>query len=179
MRAVRPKITRTSRVLRVSIGVLLGLAMTQTGSGYFTVAQGSPVVTADVRLGREVYLANCVACHQLSGAGVRSSVPPLAGSVPELMAVDGGRQYLLNAVINGVSGELWVAGERFDGLMPSWRQLEDEQLAAVLNYIAYDWGNVAQLPQGAVAFTPFEVAAKRTKLILPREISRSRPATTD
>jgi hypothetical protein len=34
-----------------------------------------------------------------------------------------------------------VAGQNYNNAMPQWKQLPDEQLAAILTYIRSDWGN--------------------------------------
>jgi len=142
-------------------------------------AQGALLGATDVRHGRAIYIANCAVCHQLAGTGVKASVPPLSENVPNLLAQNGGRRYLLSALLNGVSGDVTVEGTTYDGLMPAWRHLSDSQLAAVLNYISYDWGNVDRLPNGTSAFTPFEVVAARTDAQASRAVASSRPATED
>ncbi|HZJ10390.1 MAG TPA: cytochrome c [Trueperaceae bacterium] len=140
-------------------------------------AQGVPVDLVDTRLGKAVYAANCAACHQVTGTGVRTAVPALAGTVPALLWEEGGREYLLAVVLNGMSGELSVAGERYHGVMPSWNHLSDVQLASVLNYLATGWRNVELLPGDALAFTPLEVALARVSVKSPSEIVKSRPPT--
>lgn len=166
----------TAAEIRRTLGAsLLALLTLASALMAVVVAQGSPPEGADVRLGQAVYVANCAGCHQLSGEGVRAAVPPLAGSVPELLAEGPGREYLLHAVVHGMNGKLTVSGRVFNGVMPSWRHLSDAQLAAVLNYVAYDWGNVEQLPRSFSAFTPFEIASTRTDFVAPRAVSDMRP----
>ena len=38
-------------------------------------------------------------------------------------------------VIYGLSGEIEVAGKRFNGVMPPWGHLSNEEIAAVLNLV--------------------------------------------
>lgn len=138
-------------------------------------AQGVPLEQADIRPGAAVYLANCAACHQPRGSGLRGSVPPLAGNVSSLLATVDGRNYLINALLYGVSGPVTVAGERFDGLMPSWRHLSDAQLASVLNYAASAWVDEGALAAGLEAITPLEVSLSRTHVLQSSEVGRLRP----
>ena len=129
----------------------------------------------DTRPGAAVYLANCASCHQMTGAGLKRAVPPLAGTVPALLAEPGGRDYLKAVLLNGLSGRLISGGEPYDGLMPSWRHLSDAQLASVMNYLATAWDNADALPPRLPAFTPLEVSLERGQVKRPAEVLRMRP----
>lgn len=111
--------------------------------------------------GESVYSSNCAACHQGNGQGIPSAFPPLAGHVPDLLAAENGRTYLIDVLLYGLSGEINVQGTTYNGAMPGWAQLTDEQLAAVLTYIATGWDN--ELPEDFEPFTAEEVAAERDK----------------
>jgi mono/diheme cytochrome c family protein len=115
----------------------------------------------DVGEGEQVYSAQCAACHQASGEGVPGAFPPLAGHVPELAVAEGGREYLINVVLYGLQGEIEVHGETYDGVMPAWAQLDDEQIADVLNYTLTAWDNQELLPEDFEAFDAEEVEAQR------------------
>ncbi len=92
--------------------------------------------------GEKVYAANCAACHQASGKGA-GTIKPLDGS-PVVLSADKIRQ--IKTVLDGVN----------NGAMPSWKQLSDTELAAVITYTKNHWGNhTGQLVQ------PSEVAAAR------------------
>jgi len=120
-----------------------------------------PLAGLDTTSGRAVYEANCAGCHGFTGEGLRGAVPPLAGNVPVLLAREGGREYLVGVLLTGLSGEIEVLGERYDGVMPSWAHLGEAQVADVLNHVATAWGNAALLPPDAVEFTDLEVGMAR------------------
>lgn len=90
--------------------------------------------------GAQIYAMTCVACHQLSGAGLPSQFPPLAGSE----FVTGDEQRLIHIVLRGLTGEVEVEGEMFKGDMPGWAPaLNDAQVALVLSYVRKSFGNNA------------------------------------
>ncbi len=89
--------------------------------------------------GAKVYAANCQACHQANGQGVKGAFPPLDGSAvvmntPQQIAI----------LLNG------------KGAMPSWKGLSDVELAAVATYTKNAWGNKA-----GAAVQPAEFKAAR------------------
>lgn len=111
--------------------------------------------------GESVYQSNCVACHQANGEGIPSAFPPLAGHVPDLLARDGGRTYLAHTLLYGLQGSITVDGATYNGAMPAWQQLDDDQLAGVLTYISTAWENEADLPEDFEPFTAEEIASQR------------------
>lgn len=113
------------------------------------------------QLGQETFDANCAACHQASGEGVPAAFPPLAGHLPDVVAADGGRQYLIHVLLYGLQGEIDVNGATYNGVMPAWAQFSDEQIAAVLNYALHSWGNDEMLPEGFEPLAADEIAAER------------------
>jgi cytochrome c oxidase subunit 2 len=89
--------------------------------------------------GAKVYAANCQACHQANGQGVKGAFPALDGSAvvmntPQQIAI----------LLNG------------KGAMPSWKGLSDVELAAVATYVKNAWGNKA-----GAAIQPAEFKAAR------------------
>jgi mono/diheme cytochrome c family protein len=46
-------------------------------------------------------------------------------------------------MLNGHQGPMSVKGGTYNGAMPAWKQLNDEQIASILTYIRSDWGNNA------------------------------------
>jgi mono/diheme cytochrome c family protein len=80
--------------------------------------------------GREVYLANCAACHQGTGVGVPGSFPPLADN-PNI----GDSGYVRDVILNGKTGPIDVNGVTFDAEMPAQAQLSDDEVDAVIAYI--------------------------------------------
>ncbi|QEA11648.1 c-type cytochrome [Comamonas flocculans] len=87
--------------------------------------------------GGAIYAANCASCHQASGAGLPGVFPPLDGSE----WVHGSPKILANIVLHGIDGEITVKGNTYKGLMPSFAQLSDAELAGVLTHIRSSWSN--------------------------------------
>ncbi len=73
-------------------------------------------------------------------------------------------------LLYGVHDQVEVEGQMYDGLMPAWTQLEDGQIADVLNYISTALENEIALPEGFEPFTAEEVAAERDLSFAPRDV---------
>lgn len=87
--------------------------------------------------GAAIFAANCASCHQATGAGLPGVFPPLDGSE----WVHGSPKVLANIVLHGINGEINVKGTSYKGLMPSFQQLSDAELAGVLTHIRSSWSN--------------------------------------
>jgi cytochrome c oxidase subunit 2 len=99
-------------------------------------------LTDIVARGEKVYAANCAACHQPNGKGA-GPIKPLDGSA---IVQDADKSKQIQVVLNG------------RGAMPSWKQLSDTDLAAVISYTKNNWSNhTNQVVQ------PAEVLAQRGK----------------
>lgn len=99
-----------------------------------------PVQLTRAQLGKPVYMANCIACHQANGLGVPGAFPPLAGSE----WVTGSEERLVRIVLHGLQGPIKVAGQDYNNVMaPLGGVLKDEQIANVLSYVRQTWGNEA------------------------------------
>jgi cytochrome c oxidase subunit II len=90
--------------------------------------------------GAKVYAANCAACHQANGQG-SGPFKPLDGSA--IVTAEDSSAYI-NIMLNG------------KGAMPSWKQLSDTEIAAVMTYAKNSWSNNTQR-----AVQPAEVLAAR------------------
>jgi mono/diheme cytochrome c family protein len=107
---------------------------TREGNAAAPVAQDPKV------LGRRIFMADCVACHQATGLGLPGAFPPLAGSE----WATGPDERIIRIVLSGLSGPITVKGTPFNSVMPPLGPLlRDEQLAAVLTYVRSEWGNNA------------------------------------
>jgi mono/diheme cytochrome c family protein len=126
-------------------------------------------------LGETTYRANCTACHQTTGQGISGAFPPLAGHIPGLYNAAEGRQYIINVVLYGLQGALRVKDADYNGVMPGWPQLSDDQLAATLNHELNSWGNDALLLDFR-PILPEEVAAERGKDMTSAKVLELRPA---
>lgn len=89
-----------------------------------------------IAAGKNVYAANCQACHQADGKGIPNAFPPLANS--DYLNANPSRA--LGVVLNGLSGEITVNGEKYNGVMPK-QTLSDEAAANVITYILNNFGN--------------------------------------
>lgn len=115
----------------------------------------APVVKAAnkedrIKLGKGVYEANCLACHQPDGKGIPKAFPPLAKS--DYLNADVTRG--IQAILKGLTGEITVNGEQYNSVMPAVA-LNDEQIANVLTYVLNNWGN------NKAEVTPEQVAKQR------------------
>lgn len=132
-----------------------------TPAGEPTPAAQATAGDWDAQLGETVFAANCASCHQASGQGIPGAFPPLAGHAPELVAADGGRAYLANTLLYGLQGQIAVGGTSYNGVMPAWAHLGDDQLAAVANHVLYAWDNDQALPDDFAPIARDEIAAAR------------------
>ncbi len=107
--------------------------------------------------GEKVYAANCAACHQANGKG-GGPIKPLDGS-PVVLSNDKGQQ--IHTLLEG----------RNNGAMPSWKQLSDTEIAAVITYTKNNWSNkTGQLVQ------PSDVNVVRSGKELPATGGGAAPA---
>lgn len=110
-----------------------------------TKAAAKPAAAKDLskeellKKGEGVYKANCVACHQGNGAGLPPTFPSLVGS----------------KVANGPADAHILQTLDPKPPMPSFKQLSDVELAAVITYERLSWGNKGSIVQ------PSQVAALR------------------
>lgn len=102
--------------------------------------EGKPAGAGGAADGLQIYTANCVACHQATGAGLPGVFPPLGGSEWVL----GSDKLAINILLHGVSGKLTVKDVAYSGQMPAFKdKLNDAEIAAVLSYIRANFGNSA------------------------------------
>ncbi len=107
--------------------------------------------------GADVYSANCASCHQATGAGIPGAFPPLAANA--INHAKNNREYLPAAIINGLTGEIDVNGQTYNGAMPAWKHLSDNEISAVINHVISAWDDST----GIEKYTPDEIAAIRAK----------------
>ena len=98
----------------------------------------SKVWTLDdiTKRGEKVYAANCAACHQPNGKGA-GPIKPLDGAA---VVLDADKTKQIKVLLNGQNNLA----------MPSWKQLSDTDIAAVITYTKNNWSNkTGQLVQPA------------------------------
>ena len=86
--------------------------------------------------GKNVFEANCSACHQPNGEGIPNAFPPLAKS--DFLNADHDRA--IGILLNGRSGPITVNGKSYDSVMPAIA-LNSEQIANALTYVLNSFGN--------------------------------------
>ncbi|MEP7297823.1 MAG: cytochrome c oxidase subunit II [Burkholderiales bacterium] len=92
--------------------------------------------------GEKVYAANCAVCHLPTGKG-GGPIKPLDGAA---VVLDADKTKQVHVLLNGQN----------NGAMPSWKQLSDTEIAAVITYTKNNWSNkTGQLVQ------PSDVVAAR------------------
>ena len=85
---------------------------------------------------KDSYEANCSSCHMPDGKGVPGQQPPLQGS----RFVAGPPQPLIRLLLEGAS---WRTDKRpaWPNEMPTFEDLPDDEIAAVLTYVRGSFGN--------------------------------------
>lgn len=86
--------------------------------------------------GKQIFSQSCIACHQAEGQGIPGAFPPLAGS--DYFAKDVNK--IINAVSNGLTGEITVNGKKYNNIMPK-QVFTDEDLSYVVTYVLNNFGN--------------------------------------
>jgi mono/diheme cytochrome c family protein len=129
----------------------------------FTTAS-SPAAAADAAKpayagGAETFQANCAVCHGAKGLGQPSLAPPLTSYPARYASVADGRRQLAMTVLNGMFGGIDVDGKHYDFKMPEFTALDDEALAAVLNFVVFDIGGASDHIK---PMTAADIAAERS-----------------
>lgn len=89
-----------------------------------------------IEFGRETYASVCQACHMADGTGIEGAFPPVAGSD----YITDNPDLAISAVVHGLSGEITVNGEVYNGVMPR-QNLTNEEVANVVTYIMNEFDN--------------------------------------
>lgn len=131
-------------------------------------------VAADER-GAALFAEHCVACHDAHGSGVPGFGPPLAGPVAARYLAPGGRAYLAQVVVHGISGVFELAGQRQFAAMPAHEKLSDDELARVLNHVLGAL-NATALPPGFEPLASSDIAAARSVRRTPGELHKTKAA---
>jgi mono/diheme cytochrome c family protein len=122
----------------------------------YSVAREQPAVSSfrtSIARGKELYLLQCLACHQVDGGGVPHLNAPLDGSAN---VTGNDKAKLIKIVLNGLKGEE-IEGETYNNVMASHKELTDRQIADILTYVRNSWTNKAS------QVTTAEVKAIRAK----------------
>ena len=134
------------------------LTLSQFGDQRTRAELSGPVAAAGGAVdGKALYAAQCAACHQATGAGLPGVFPPLDGSE----WVQGEPRVLANILLHGITGEITVKGNKYQGAMPAFPQLSDAELAGIASFIRSNWSNKAE-PLQAELFAKERADGSRT-----------------
>src|SRR5450631_4518777 len=154
-----------SQVVGVRRLVLAALALSACAGGLESpraLAQGAAGDPQWQALGARTYDNNCSGCHQRSGRGIAGGFPPLAGHAPQVLEQKG-RGYMVRVVLFGLTGAITVDGTPYNGAMPSWSALKDDEIAAVIDHVLTNWGNDQHLPKDFTPIVAQDIAAARAE----------------
>lgn len=102
----------------------------------------APPPQSGMSAGQAIYAHACVSCHEADGSGAPRIYPPLPGNA-NLQSTDPAST--LRIILEGVQTVTTPRAPN-PGSMPAYtKQLSDEEIADVANYIRNSWGNAAPL----------------------------------
>jgi len=127
-----------------------------------TAASAAPEMT----LGQTLYEKNCAFCHRNKGTGIEGAMPPLAGN----QAIAKESRYNIQTVLYGLSGQITVLENLYNGSMPGFSHLTDQEIAEVINYYTAAWDNKADFQ----AVKDSDVAAERKTAKTPDKVRQYR-----
>jgi mono/diheme cytochrome c family protein len=103
-------------------------------------AQGPAPTEAEMAAGKDVYAHNCIACHEADGSSSPRVYPPLNGNAL-LQSTDASST--LRIILDGAQTVTTPRAPN-TGSMPAYaKDLSDQQVADVTNYIRNSFGNAA------------------------------------
>jgi mono/diheme cytochrome c family protein len=106
----------------------------------------SPPPQAEMTAGAATYARACVACHEADGSGAPRIYPPLPGNA-NLQSRD--PSSALRVILDGAQTVTTPRAPNA-GSMPAYaKQLSDQDIADVTNYVRNSWGNAAPLVTAA------------------------------
>ena len=150
-------------------------ANTKTATPAASGNVGGPLLAdADTSAGEEIFTGNCATCHQTTGKGVAGAFPPLVGHAPEVANAQGGHEYMEKLLLYGLQGEINVSGQTYNGVMPAWSQLSDDDIANALNYVLSTWGNADAMPADYPAFTADGIKSQRADNLSSQQVYQLR-----
>ena len=140
--------------LKIVLVLVISFLMNNQESESVQAQTSQPLLKASIARGKELYLLQCLACHQVDGGGVPHLNAPLDGSAN----VNGkDKVKLIKIVLTGQKG-VEIEGESYSNVMASHQDLSDQQIADILTYVRNSWTNKAS------AVTATEVKQVRAKL---------------
>ena len=117
-------------------------------------------------LGEWSYFRNCANCHGADGRGW-DQYPGLYYT-GLLLTVPGGREYLVDLHLYGLTSDRWGAP------MPPMGHMHDIEVAAVINYVLTRFAQKVDIAESEL-FTPQDIAERRLRDLSPRQVNAYRP----
>lgn len=103
-----------------------------------------PAAAADLAAqGKDLFAANCAACHNADASGITGVAPPLANALRERLGSPAGQSYLANVLVHGLAGPIESQGQSFNGVMPPFAALSHASLLAVMAWLNTQNGQAA------------------------------------
>jgi mono/diheme cytochrome c family protein len=133
---------------RMSVFFVMAIGLMSQTKKPAVPAQGG--MQASITRGKQVYMEQCLSCHQADAGGVQGMNPSLI----KAKFVLGDKATLVKIVLNGLTG-VEIDGDSYNGVMAPHADLTDLQIADVLTYVRNNFGNKAS------AITPAQVKAIR------------------
>lgn len=112
----------------------------------------TPPGEAEMKAGQAIYAKFCIACHEADGSGAPRIYPPLPANAL-LQSIN--PSSTLRIILDGAHTVTTPRAPNTGEMPPYAKQLSDEDIAAVTNYIRNSWGNAGPL------VTPAQVAKAR------------------
>jgi mono/diheme cytochrome c family protein len=112
----------------------------------------APPPQPEMAAGKATYDHLCIACHEADGSGAPRIYPPLPGNA-NLQTNDPAST--LRIMLDGAQTVTTPRAPNTGSMPPYAKDLSDQQIADVTNYIRNSWGNAAPL------VTPEQVAKAR------------------
>ena len=98
--------------------------------------------------GGNLYDQNCASCHGSDAGGIAGAFPPLINTE----RVTGDKSVSIRILLHGLSGEIEVNGQTYQGVMPSFKaRMSAAEIAAILNYLrSQSSGDLPEITQNDV-----------------------------
>jgi hypothetical protein len=114
-------------------------------------------------LGETIFVGQCRSCHAA------------LGHLGEVVAAEGGRDYLIEFMLYGFDGEAEIDGQMIDFYHDPFDDYSNEAIAAVSNHMLVSWGNADVLPETFEFYVPDEIEAFRDRDLSPEDMPERRP----
>ena len=128
-----------------------------------------------IKQGKKMYARQCQQCHQVDGNGIEGVYPHLNNSSWVLGENEEDKMRLVKLLLLGMSGEIIVDEQTYNGNMPPVGMWKDRDIAAVLTYVRQHWDNNASPVEEALVTKAREEVKGRTSPWEPAELLKEYP----